>query len=116
MSSLQDNMRQLETDTLDEIEIPDAKVVILSLKSSYGSKSNITRVVFGIDLETKDPSLSIASRIDVCASLFFRFVSMSSVQQYVLRLFVFYDMMICIILLFDLHSSIKHKSTFYWSH
>ncbi|GAB2225449.1 hypothetical protein Droror1_Dr00006241 [Drosera rotundifolia] len=74
MSSLQDNMRQLETDILDEIEVPDAKVVILSLKSSYGSKSNITSVVFGIDFEIKDQSLSIASRIDVCASLFSIFV------------------------------------------
>ncbi|GAB2221690.1 hypothetical protein Drorol1_Dr00012875 [Drosera rotundifolia] len=61
MSSLQDNMGQLEADILDEIEVPDAKVVILSLESSYGSKSNITSVVFGIDLETKDPSLSIAA-------------------------------------------------------
>ncbi|GAB2214113.1 hypothetical protein Droror1_Dr00018451 [Drosera rotundifolia] len=62
MSSLQDNMGQLEADILDEIEVLDAEVVILSLKSSYGSNSNVTSVVFEIDLETKDPSLSIAAQ------------------------------------------------------
>ncbi|KAL9257689.1 hypothetical protein AKJ16_DCAP22933, partial [Drosera capensis] len=61
MFSLQDNMGQLEADILDEIEVPVAKVVILSLESTHGSNLNITSVVFGIDLETKDPALSIAA-------------------------------------------------------
>ncbi|GAB2267086.1 hypothetical protein Dimus_002069 [Dionaea muscipula] len=62
ISLLQDNTEQLKADILDEIEVPDAKVVILSLEGSYGPKSNITSVVFGIDPETKYSPLSSAAQ------------------------------------------------------
>ncbi|GMH29433.1 hypothetical protein Nepgr_031276 [Nepenthes gracilis] len=78
MSSLEDNMEQLEADILDEIEVPNAKVVVLSLENSPWS--NITDVVFGVDPETKYSSLSSASQSLIRASFESLVIRQSSLQ------------------------------------
>lgn len=79
VSLLQDNKEQLADEILDEIEVPNAKVVILSLET-YGSNANITSVVFGIDPEKKTAPISSAALSLIRASFESLIIRQSSLK------------------------------------
>ncbi|KAL9257831.1 hypothetical protein AKJ16_DCAP12188 [Drosera capensis] len=79
VSLLQDNCEQLADEILDEIEVPNAKVVILSLET-YGSNTNITSVVFGIDPEKKSAPISSAALSLIRASFESLIIRQSSLK------------------------------------
>ncbi|XP_044467279.1 uncharacterized protein LOC123197177 [Mangifera indica] len=59
VSLLEANIMQLELDIYNEISVPTIKVVILSLEPEAGS--NITKVVFAVDPDTKNSKISLYS-------------------------------------------------------